>query len=41
MLNEAKRTGSFDVNVIIKICSDNSHNCDDNDDDLDGDDDKY
>ena len=40
MLNEAKGAGSFDANVIMKIYSDDCHNCGVNDDDLDGDDDK-
>lgn len=40
MLNEAKGTGGFDLNMIMKIYSDNCHNYSDNDDDLDGDDDK-
>lgn len=40
MLNEAEGTGNFDVNTIMKIYSDNCHNYCDNDDDLDGDDDK-
>lgn len=40
MLSEAKGTGSVDANVIMKIYSHNCHNRIDNDDDLDGDDDK-
>ncbi len=38
MLNEAKGTGTSDLNMIMKIYSDNCHNYNDNDDDLDGDD---
>lgn len=39
-LSEAKGTGSFDANMIMKIYSDNCHNYGDNDDDIDVADDK-
>lgn len=40
MFIEAKGRGRFDVNMIMKIYSDNCHNYGVNDDDLHGEDDK-